>query len=204
MKTGLTERLKNLLMDKNRKVIPFLFIILAAGAALLVLAQGFISSDQGTAPSVPPPDRPASGYTYSRPSHRPERPEIEVRLEEILSLVEGAGQTRVLLHISQGPERVFARDITTEESTVREADGVGGTREQSQQRTQSNIVTLSRREGGDEPLALYEYAPRIEGVIIVAEGGGNIFVKDALTRAASGLLGVAIHKITVLPMAPNP
>lgn len=194
------KRLKELLMDKNRKTLQSLFIVLVAAVVLLLLAQGFLGSSE----NVPVAD---DGHGYFGRADPPVcegggRPDIEVRLEEILSLVDGAGEVRVLLHFATGPQTVFARDTTLDESALSETDGVGGNREQSQQRLQSNVVTLSRREGGDEPLVLYENSAQIEGVIIVAGGGGNIFVRDALTRAANALLGVPIHKISVLPKAP--
>ena len=42
--------------------------------------------------------------------------------------------------------------------------------------------------------------PEIEGVIIVAEGGGDIIVKNSLISAANAALGVPTHKIEVLKM----
>ena len=186
---------------KEGKLVTRLFVFLAVGVTLLVVAQFVLEPDNTDLPQNYS-QRYSPRYSYE-PQFSIIRPDIEIRLEEILSLVEGAGETRVLVHFAQGPESVFARNETIEESYMAEKDSAGGTREQSQTRSTSSIVTINRREGGDEPLRLFENAPRIEGVIIVAQGGANIIVRDALTRAASGLLGVPIHKITVLPMAIN-
>jgi hypothetical protein len=40
----------------------------------------------------------------------------------------------------------------------------------------------------------------VEGVIILAQGAGDAVVRDALTRAASAVLGVEIHKVVVMRM----
>ena len=190
----ITERLNTFLADKGKKAQPYLLAAMVVGVALVLVSQRFPKAAAGQPRA---PDTSAETALTSAPL----RPELEVRMEEILSLVQGAGQTKVLINTAQGAERIYARDTILDESKTSETDANGGVREQNQSKSQSNIVTLNRREGGDEPLMLYENAPRIEGVIIVAEGGADVLVKDALIRAASGLLGVAVHKVTVLPMA---
>ncbi|MCL2704554.1 MAG: hypothetical protein FWE91_13290 [Defluviitaleaceae bacterium] len=189
--------LQKLFAGEKKKVVANLFTVLVVGVLLLVLAQTMLRPEE-------------AGKPRSLPQHQPTETEskqtgvsLEARLEEILSLVEGAGTVRVMIHEARGQETVFAREQTLDESKTKELDSSGGSREQSQVRTNNLMVTLNRREGGDEPLVLYENAPKIEGVIIVAEGGGDIIVRDALIRAASGLLGVAVHKVTVLQMAAN-
>jgi stage III sporulation protein AG len=184
------ERFKN----GTKGAVKPLIAIFAAGVLLLVLAQAFRGREEPRIADVNP------SYTARQPAETGERG-LEERLAEILSLVEGAGRVNVLLHTSRGPQRVYALDETRDESETIEKDGEGGERSQRTSRTASSHVTLNRREGGQEPLILYENAPRIEGVIIVAEGGSDIFVRDALKRATSSLLGVAIHNVTVLPMA---
>jgi len=40
----------------------------------------------------------------------------------------------------------------------------------------------------------------VEGVIIVAEGGDDILIKEALMNAAKTVLGIEMHKVQVLKM----
>ncbi|MCL1787241.1 MAG: stage III sporulation protein AG, partial [Defluviitaleaceae bacterium] len=56
------------------------------------------------------------------------------------------------------------------------------------------------RQGVGTPLVLREVEPRIEGIVIIAEGGDSPFVRDALTRAARAVLGLEAHMIQVLTM----
>jgi stage III sporulation protein AG len=50
------------------------------------------------------------------------------------------------------------------------------------------------------PLVLREVQPKIEGVIIIAEGGDNILVKEALTNAAEAVLGLDISNVQIFKM----
>ena len=126
---------------------------------------------------------------------------LERRLEEFFSMVEGAGQVRVMVSPTQGRETVFAVDVNESRSYSTEEDAQGGSRETRQQSTQEQTVMVTDRAGADRPLVLREIEPRIEGVVIIAEGGDSPFVRDALTRAARAVLGIDAHMIQVLTMS---
>lgn len=53
---------------------------------------------------------------------------------------------------------------------------------------------------GKNPLALKEIEPKIEGIIIIAQGGDNIFIKNELIKSAQTILNVDAHKIHVMKM----
>ena len=99
--------------------------------------------------------------------------ETETRMAEILSKVQGAGAVDVMLTYCRTEERTIAQD------EVRETEEKGG---------------------NTAPFILSENAPVIEGVVIVAEGGGDATVQAALHQAAEALCNVPAHKIAVLQM----
>lgn len=184
--------------ERDKKVSRNLLIGLAIGVTLLVVSQTFLKPKPAddTSAGVQKAETTAAdgGQTDGGLDS------LERRMEEILSLVDGAGKVRVLINYSQSAESVVAKNVTADASETAETDSTGGERRQSQSKNQESVVTLRQKDGNEEPLVLYEAAPKIEGVIIVAEGGGDVVVRDALIRAASGLLGVAIHKVSVLKM----
>ncbi|MDR1703793.1 MAG: hypothetical protein LBS19_03790 [Clostridiales bacterium] len=192
------ESFKKLFKVKDKKTVRVLLIGLGAGLMLLIASRFYKQPAMagGTEPAAPDADT-----AFSQPL-LPGLSGLESRMEEILSLVEGAGTVKVLVNYSQGTEMVVARNSTSDVHVTDELDAAGGTREQNQSKIQDSVMTLRGQEGGEEPLVLYEIPPKIEGVIIVAEGGGEMLVKDALIRAASVLLGIDLHKVTVLKMTP--
>ena len=120
---------------------------------------------------------------------------LEARLAEALSLVEGAGQVHVMLTFSQGRQTVFATDRNINYSTMQEQDNQGGSRQQNNHQSQDQTLIIA-----DRPLVIQENPPQIGGVIIIAEGAGNIVVQDALMRATSTLLGIEINRVHVMTM----
>lgn len=121
---------------------------------------------------------------------------LERRLEETLSKIEGVGQIDVLITLENGREIVTKDDGYKENSTTTEQATNGDKREILSQKEEKTTVKIN----GDQPLILKEVSPKISGVLIVSEGGGNIEVKSNLINATKALLDVDINKIEVLKM----
>lgn len=124
---------------------------------------------------------------------------MENRLEEALSQVEGVGKLKILLTLSYSSEIFVSQDITVDEQITKESDNEGGIREISDKKTDTRNIIINEN-GSQKPLVLKESVPKVEGVIVVAEGGNSLVVKESLINAISSVLGIEIHKIQVLKM----
>jgi len=189
---------------KDRKILMYLVMVAAAGAMLMMWGR-----TERRANAMTLVDEPAiTAFAYQQgpeasppaSNSRAERA-LEEDLEAFLSLVYGAGRVRVMVSAFAGRETVFAVDTTSNRSYVLEKDAQGGTRDQRQHSTQEQTVIITDRNGLDQPLILRELEHRIEGIVIIAEGGDDAFIRDALTRAAMAVLGVEAHRVQVLTMA---
>lgn len=122
--------------------------------------------------------------------------QLEKRLKEILSKVQGVGDVEVMIALESGKEIVTKDDSIKENATTNEEALNGDKRQIITDKSQSSTVKIA----GDEPLILKEISPKISGVLIVAQGGGNVEIKNTLIEATNALLGVEMHKIEVLEM----
>ncbi len=125
---------------------------------------------------------------------------LEDRLEVILSKTEGAGKVDVLITYKTGKELVVAQQLSEEDTSTKENAVKGDERDIKSSLKESTYVIMENSDGSQTPLVLKEMEPEIEGVIIVAEGGDSIIVKNNLIAAAQAALGVSTHKIQVLKM----
>lgn len=108
--------------------------------------------------------------------------ELETRLEEMICQVDGAGRTRVMVTLQNGEESVYATD--SEVGT----DGAGST---------THVVV-----SGDALLETV-VTPRVLGVAVVCEGGGEAAVQNRVSTLVETLTGVGANHITVARMAPT-
>lgn len=125
---------------------------------------------------------------------------LERRLAEILSQVQGAGLVSVKVTFLSGRLYDYAENQTHEENVSRELDTQGATRETTQTRKSGEIVTTQERTTGlAVPVVRNFTEPKIQGVLVVADGAKDAKVKKALIEAVTTLLDIPYHKVAVLP-----
>ncbi len=109
--------------------------------------------------------------------------ELEEKLSQTLSQVDGAGKVTVTLTMKSGMEQVLASDRTT---TVNER---GSSVEEE---------TVLRSTGsGEEALLITRKYPVFQGALVVCEGGDDPAIRLTMTQAVSALTGLGADKITV-------
>ena len=105
--------------------------------------------------------------------------ELETRLTALISRVEGAGKTAVMVTLESGSESIYATDTDSDGSSTHvllgngEADGL--------------VETVE--------------TPRVLGVAVVCEGGGSAAVQSRVTALVQALTGIGTNHITVAKMA---
>ncbi|MDR1531663.1 MAG: hypothetical protein LBS62_05690 [Clostridiales bacterium] len=193
------EQLRKIFKNGDKKNIANLAAAFLIGIALLVAGNVFFKEPE---PASQPPAAevdeagPVSAIAVPAEDNYEER--LERRLEETFSQVAGAGEVTVMVTLSYGREIVVAENLTESETRTTDEDA-SGRREQYNKSADGTKIILSEKNG-ESPLILKEIEPKVEGVIIVAKGGGDIIVKDALIRAAQAVLSVEVHKVQVLKM----
>ncbi|MCL2235185.1 MAG: hypothetical protein FWB98_01945 [Defluviitaleaceae bacterium] len=190
--------LKNFMEKKGKKGVQNLVVMLIAGVVLLLISAYFASTrGDGESGELRVEslefEAPVVTSTLSQESY------IAQQMEEILSLVAGAGQVRVMLTLGSSAS-VYAQNTQINLAITTEEDGEGGVRNIDTETSSHTYVMVRQGDGSERPLRIQELRPNIEGVIIVAEGAGDVVVRDALVRAAHTVLGIAVHRVQVFQM----
>ncbi len=119
--------------------------------------------------------------------------ETEAKLAEVIAQMEGAGRVRVMLTLESSDEKIFAAD----EKSSSKADG------ENTQKSYDAKYVLVDGAAGDTGILLKTNAPKVKGVIIVCDGGGNPTVANQITNAVSATLGIGANRVSVLKMKPT-
>ena len=115
--------------------------------------------------------------------------DIEQRLGDLLSRVEGAGEVSVMVYADTGSEMVPAYNNEQDTRNDEKTD------EKTMEISESKQLALS---GKDEPVILKVIIPQIKGVVVVAEGADDILIKAQLNDAVCTLLGIPEHRVQIL------
>lgn len=122
---------------------------------------------------------------------------MENRLKSVLSKVEGVGDANVMITLEASSEKVTLKDIPKSSEITNETAENGTVRQQTNSR--SDESTIYSEEGkGKVPYVVKEIEPKIMGVVVVSEGGGNPAIKKEIIEAVQVLFGIEAHKIKVM------
>lgn len=125
---------------------------------------------------------------------------LEEKLEEVLGEMEGVGKVKVMITLSDYGQAIVEKDTVDITNTISETDSNGGSRNTLEREIQSETVHVEN-DSGTYPYVGKEILPTIEGVVVVAEGGGNATVVSQISKAAMALFPIEAHKIIVVKMS---
>lgn len=190
-RNGWKDKIKEIGLDK-------LVIILLTGAAILLLSvPGFFQSG----------DEKKENDTIEEISEVSAQKEIdcyvenlENRLEKILKKIEGVGDVDVMISVKGTREQVILKDSNASKDTSTEVDGNGGNRVSSNLDEESKTIYSKGQDGEESPYIIQELEPEISGVLILAEGAGDVSKTNEIIEAVEALFSVPVHKIKVIKM----
>ncbi len=186
------------LHKENKKMISNILFIIGIGILFIVLGNTVFESIPESISMKQYEDTNRNEVLKKESKSFEEQ--MEERVEEIFSRMEGVGRVQVMITTSYGKERLVAEDMNSSYSNTQEEDTQGGKREFQSEDVQSKIVMQNTGSGSAEPVILKEKQPEVKGVLILAEGGEDPRIKQQLTTAAETLLGVPAHRVQVFKM----
>ena len=148
----------------------YVLLVIAAGIVLLLLPL-----DGEESPSDSGAERQAehSGETF-------QVEEMERKLEQALSRVDGAGGVTVVLTVKSGARQILAQDSS-----------------RSGEESSTSTVVVSTGSGTEDAVVLQQVYPQYQGALVVCPGGGDPAVCLRLVDAVSALTGLGADKISI-------
>lgn len=179
------------------------YIVLAlVGVLLLIIAMPVERTSEKNAPAAGEEsqgaDREFSAETDSMADSYGEY--WEKRLETALSQMEGVGKAKVMITLEDSGETIVEKDVPLQTSTTKEQDSGGGIRQIQDYSSTESTVFYTDAEGRQVPYVVRESAPKVTGVVVIAQGAGNAKVKEQITRLLEALFDVEAHKVIVVKM----
>ncbi len=177
-------------LNENENAKMYLVLIFVLGIFLFssssfIKKQNFASEEVKTESTV---ETVAAYDTYED--------KLTLELEDILSQVAGAGQVKCMITFANTTETIYATDFEEDNSSVVERDSDSGERTTTTGNRDEKLVFV----GDDEPVVVKELLPKVEGIVIVAQGGENVYIRKQFTEVATSLLDVDAHKVQILKM----
>ncbi len=125
---------------------------------------------------------------------------MENKLEQAISVMEGAGKVKVMVTVSASKELVVEKDRPVTRSNTVENDSEGGSRNVDEYSNAEETVYSKKSDGSTCPYVVKTLQPAVEGVVVVAQGGDRQEVRKNITEAIVALFDIEPHKIKIVKM----
>ena len=169
-----------------------LLIILLCGVLLMIIAVPVKEKETG--------EKMLEAYGKEKEGELSENTKyaqyLEIQLKSILAQMEGVGEVDCMITLSQSAEQIVEKDLEISDDVVTETDSQGGTRTTNQ--SSRSEVTIYNEDENGIPYVSKEISPKVEGVLVVAEGGNNAVAVKNIAEAIQALFGIESHKIRVV------
>jgi stage III sporulation protein AG len=109
--------------------------------------------------------------------------QLENRLTELISSIDGVGQCQVMITLENTTESVYATDIEikNDDSSLNE----------------KNEYVIYDSDDGETPVLIKEYLPKVQGVTVVCSGGDNTAVREKIIESVTSLFNISTNRISV-------
>ena len=170
------EKIKTVI--KNDKKILVILILAVLGIVILIISEFAGVSEK-------------SDVTKSQNTSEEYAEVIEKKLSEIITSIDGAGKTKVMVTVETGEENVFAKEVKTSEEN-----------DEKENRTdyEYEYVVIKNGTSSENGMLLKVIEPDIRGVAVVCSGGDNAAVKENIINTVSAVLDIKTNKISVCKM----
>lgn len=187
----------------NARHFKMLLAAAVVGVGLMVLGNFGSNKSAGTATGTDKQAQPAKETPTNQSSQLPgmvtEEKYLADKLCFMLKQVKGAGNVEVSVQLDNSTQSDYAVNKNAEKKTTVEKDQSGGTRNETDNTNNDQIVMVKGNNGSEKPVVQQETAPKISGVLVIADGASDPEVKARLFTAVEVGMGVEPQKILVLP-----
>ena len=116
---------------------------------------------------------------------------LEIKLENIISSINGAGDCKIMVTLETGEENVYAKQAKNQNEDKSEF---------TKTLDEYEYVILKSSSSTEEGMLLKVVEPNIRGVAIVCRGGDDPQVKEEIISAVSAVLNIKTNKISITKM----
>lgn len=189
------------LKESQARLLRQVMIAGLLGALLILVYNVFVAPPGQSVDRVPVGATPVTTPPPTGDSLTLVQADLSRQLSERLSQVAGAGRVEVTLTLASSEEKIYGQNTvkTSRQITERDTAGAARTTTETTENAQAVMGRSYSQSSGDAPSVTKIVAPRVKGVMVVADGASSAVVTAQLTAAVQALLDVPINRIIVLP-----
>lgn len=122
--------------------------------------------------------------------------ETEKNLEDIVSSIDGAGNTRVYVTVDSSTECIYAAN---DKNSITE--NRGDSTSDNNTTSEKTYITVRSSDGTEQAVLLKQVEPKIRGVLVLCSGGENKVINGRVLEAVTKALNISSAKVCVTKLS---
>lgn len=123
---------------------------------------------------------------------------LENRFKKILQKMDGVGSVDVFVTLSDVGSEVVEKDKSSK--CTKEADHLNSMAMDTEVETDEQTIYAKDAQNNDIPFVSKRILPKVEGILIVAEGANDYVIKNEMKSVVLSLFDLDEHKISIVKM----
>lgn len=171
-----------------------LLIIICAGILGMVLLLITEFAQQDNIEKVANSANKNSKYSYEHQY----KCQIQTELQKLISSIDGAGKTKVMITLESGSKSVYAVDEKIDDNNdMLQGDKDYQKDSEYSKETEHIIVNSSKN---DEGLVIEVLQPKVRGVAVVCQGADSAMVRKDITDTVKAVLNIDSNRVCITKM----
>ncbi len=122
--------------------------------------------------------------------------DTQQKITKIIETIDGAGKSEVMITPERTVEYVYFQEETLKTDTHAE-DSPDASKQTTKTETQTSAAVVEGKSNGKEALVTTTIMPKIAGVVVICEGGGNSVVQERVINAVATALNIEQSRVYV-------
>lgn len=122
--------------------------------------------------------------------------QMQEKITKIVQIIDGAGKCEVMITPERTVEYVYFQEETAKTDT-HEEDSLNSSKQTVKTEIQTSAAFIDSNSKGKEALVTTTIMPKIAGVVVICEGGGNSVIQERVINAVSTALNIEQSKVYV-------
>ncbi len=165
------------------------------GMVLMLIGNLLTPSESEPVPSQT--EAPAAATPQGSEGHTGYAEYYASQIERLLANIEGIGEVTAVVYVKSEGTGILAENSNTDASVTKEEDSQGGTREETKNVSDNEIVILKDKDGNETVVYVSQNAPEIEGIAVCVKGGASAGIQEKIKTALMCLYDIPASKISI-------
>ena len=136
-----------------------------------------------------------SQYTYEQSYKN----QLQQDLQKLISSIDGAGKTRVMVTLDSGSKSVYAVDEKIDDKND-SSDKAGELTKNSQYARDTRHIIVNSQSKNEDGLVVEIIQPQIRGVAVVCQGASSAVVRQNITDTVTAVLNISSNRVCITKM----